>query len=218
MDTIVTVDGPSGVGKGTLAQLLCEYTGFHFLDSGAIYRTLAYGLIAKNIDVDNMPELVTLAERLPVIFESGRVLFDGEDITTAIRNEEVAAMASKVAAIPEVRAALLQRQKDFAQAPGLVADGRDMGTIVFPQAHAKLFLKASAEVRAERRVNQLKNQGVTVNIAQITRDIMERDERDQNRSVSPLVPAQDAFIIDTSDLNIDQVFEKAKEFLQKRGI
>ena len=218
MDTIVTVDGPSGVGKGTLAQLLCEYTGFHFLDSGAIYRTLAYGVIAKNIDVDNMPELVTLAERLPVIFESGRVLFDGEDITTAIRNEEVAAMASKVAAIPEVRAALLQRQKDFAQAPGLVADGRDMGTIVFPQAHAKLFLKASAEVRAERRVNQLKNQGVTVNIAQITRDIMERDERDQNRSVSPLVPAQDAFIIDTSDLNIDQVFEKAKEFLQKRGI
>lgn len=218
MHTIVTVDGPSGVGKGTLAQLLCDYTGFHFLDSGAIYRTLAYGVIAKNIDPDNLPELVALAEGLPVIFESGRVLFDGEDITTAIRNEEVAAMASKVAAIPEVRAALLQRQKDFAQAPGLVADGRDMGTIVFPQAHAKLFLKASAEVRAERRVNQLKNQGVTVNIAQITRDIMERDERDQNRSVSPLVPAQDAFIIDTSDLNIDQVFEKAKEFLQKRGI
>lgn len=218
MHTIVTVDGPSGVGKGTLAQLLCDYTGFHFLDSGAIYRTLAYGAIAKNIDPDNLPELVALAERLPVIFESGRVLFDGEDITTAIRNEEVAAMASKVAAIPEVRAALLQRQKNFAQAPGLVADGRDMGTIVFPQAHAKLFLKASAEVRAERRVNQLKNQGVTVNIAQITRDIMERDERDQNRSVSPLVPAQDAFIIDTSDLNIDQVFEKAKEFLQKRGI
>lgn len=218
MHTIVTVDGPSGVGKGTLAQLLCDYTGFHFLDSGAIYRTLAYGVIAKNIDPNNMPELVALAEGLPVIFESGRVLFDGEDITTAIRNEEVAAMASKVAAIPEVRAALLQRQKDFAQAPGLVADGRDMGTIVFPQANAKLFLKASAEVRAERRVNQLKNQGVTVNIAQITRDIMERDERDQNRSVSPLVPAQDAFIIDTSDLNIDQVFEKAKEFLQKRGI
>ncbi|HEY9017547.1 (d)CMP kinase [Thiomicrospira sp.] len=218
MHTIVTVDGPSGVGKGTLAQLLCDYTGFHFLDSGAIYRTLAYGVIAKNIDPNNLPELVALAEGLPVIFESGRVLFDGEDITTAIRNEEVAAMASKVAAIPEVRAALLQRQKDFAQAPGLVADGRDMGTIVFPQANAKLFLKASAEVRAERRVNQLKNQGVTVNIAQITRDIMERDERDQNRSVSPLVPAQDAFIIDTSDLNIDQVFEKAKEFLQKRGI
>lgn len=218
MHTIVTVDGPSGVGKGTLAQLLCDYTGFHFLDSGAIYRTLAYGVIAKNIDPDNLPKLVALAEGLPVIFESGRVLFNGEDITTAIRNEEVAAMASKVAAIPEVRAALLQRQKDFAQAPGLVADGRDMGTIVFPQAHAKLFLKASAEVRAERRVNQLKNQGVTVNIAQITRDIMERDERDQNRSVSPLVPAQDAFIIDTSDLNIDQVFEKAKEFLQKRGI
>ncbi|MBE0493369.1 MAG: (d)CMP kinase [Thiomicrospira sp.] len=218
MHTIVTVDGPSGVGKGTLAQLLCDYTGFHFLDSGAIYRTLAYGVIAKNIDLDNLAELVALAESLPVLFESGRVLFDGEDITTEIRNEEVAAMASKVAAIPQIRAALLQRQKDFSQAPGLVADGRDMGTIVFPQASAKLFLTASAEVRAERRVNQLKNQGVTVNIAQITRDIIERDERDQNRSVSPLVPAQDAFIIDTSDLNIDQVFEKAKEFLQKRGI
>lgn len=217
-DKIVTVDGPSGVGKGTLAQLLCDHTGFHFLDSGAIYRTLAYGVIAKNMALNQLDELVKLAENLPVKFESGKVLFEGQNISTLIRNEEVAAMASKVAAIPEVRAALLQRQKDFAQAPGLVADGRDMGTVVFPQAPVKLFLTASAQVRAERRVNQLKNQDVTVNIAQITRDIMERDERDQNRSVSPLVPAEDAFIIDTSDLNIDQVFEKAKEFLQKRGI
>lgn len=215
---IIAVDGPSGVGKGTLCQLLCDYTGFHFLDSGAIYRTLAYGVIEQQINPDEIESVVGLAKVLPVIFDSGRVLFNDKDISSAIRNEEVAAMASKVAAIPEVRAALLQRQKDFAQPPGLVADGRDMGTVVFPQAQVKLFLTASAEVRAERRANQLKNQGLSVNIDQITRDIKERDERDRTRSSSPLVAADDAFTLDTSDLKIDQVFEKAKEILQSRGM
>lgn len=215
---IIAVDGPSGVGKGTLCQLLCDYTGFHFLDSGAIYRTLAYGVIEQQINADEIESVAGLAKVLPVIFDSGRVLFNDKDISSAIRNEEVAAMASKVAAIPEVRAALLQRQKDFAQPPGLVADGRDMGTVVFPQAQVKLFLTASAEVRAERRANQLKNQGLSVNIDQITRDIKERDERDRTRSSSPLIAADDALTLDTSDLSIDQVFEKAKKILQNRGI
>lgn len=218
MINIITVDGPSGVGKGTLSQLLCDYTGFHFLDSGAIYRTLAFGVIEKGIELYDVPGLVALATELPVVFDSGQVLFEGKDISHLIRTEEVAAIASQVAAIPEVRTALLQRQKNFVEQPGLVADGRDMGTVVFPQAQIKLFLTASAQVRAERRVNQLKNQGVTANIHQITQDIVERDERDRNRAVAPLVPADDAFVIDTSHLNIDQVLEKAKEILQKRGI
>lgn len=215
---IIAVDGPSGVGKGTLAQLLCQHTGFHFLDSGAIYRTLAYGVVEKGIELYDLPGLVALAEKLPVVFADGKVLFETKDISRLIRTEEVAAIASQVAAIPEVRAALLQRQKDFAQQPGLVADGRDMGTVVFPQAQLKLFLTASAEVRAERRVNQLKNQGVTANIHQITQDIIERDERDRNRAVAPLIPADDAIVIDTSQLNIDQVLDKAKEILYKRGM
>lgn len=215
---IIAVDGPSGVGKGTLAQLLCQHTGFHFLDSGAIYRTLAYGVVDKGIELYDLPGLVALAEKLPVIFEAGKVLFETKDISRLIRTEEVAAIASQVAAIPEVRAALLQRQKDFAQQPGLVADGRDMGTVVFPQAQVKLFLTASAEVRAERRVNQLKNQGVTANIHQITQDIIERDERDRNRAVAPLVPADDAIVIDTSQLSVDQVLDKAKEILYKNGM
>jgi cytidylate kinase len=215
---VITVDGPSGVGKGTLAKLLCEYTGFHFLDSGAIYRTLAFGVIEKGIELYDVPGLVALATELPVVFDAGQELFEDKDISRLIRTEEVAAIASQVAAIPDVRAALLQRQKNFAEQPGLVADGRDMGTVVFPQAKVKLFLTASAEVRAERRVNQLKNQGVTANIHQITQDIVERDARDSNRAVAPLVPANDAFVIDTSHLSIDQVLEKAKEILQQRGM
>lgn len=218
MINIITVDGPSGVGKGTLSQLLCDYTGFHFLDSGAIYRTLAFGVIEKGIELYDVPGLVALATELPVVFDAGQVLFEGKDISRLIRTEEVAAIASQVAAIPEVRTALLQRQKNFAEQPGLVADGRDMGTVVFPQAKVKLFLTASAEVRAERRVNQLKNQGVTANIHQIIQDIVERDARDSNRAVAPLVPANDAFVIDTSHLSIDQVLEKAKEILQQRGM
>ncbi|WP_044406166.1 (d)CMP kinase [Thiomicrospira microaerophila] len=218
MINIITVDGPSGVGKGTLCQLLCEHTGFHFLDSGAIYRSLAYGVLDKKIELENQPGLVALASVLPVEFIDGKVWFEGQDISLTIRNEDVAGMASKVAAMPAVREALLQRQKDFARQPGLVADGRDMGTVVFPQAQVKLFLTASAEIRAERRVNQLKNQGVTANINKITQDIIERDQRDMSRATSPLIPADDAFVIDTTDLNIHQVFDKSKQILQNCGI
>ncbi|WP_038070630.1 (d)CMP kinase [Hydrogenovibrio kuenenii] len=215
---IIAIDGPSGVGKGTLAQWLCCKTGFHLLDSGAIYRALAYGVSKAGIDLADVDNLVNLAEVLPVEFKATSVIYDGEDVTSTIRTEEVAAIASKVAAIPEVRTSLLKRQKDFAQAPGLVADGRDMGTVVFPNANVKLFLTASAEERAKRRVNQLKNQGVSANIARITQDIMERDERDRTRSSSPLVPAEDALIIDTTDLSIQEVCEKAQNALSEAGI
>lgn len=216
MIKIITVDGPSGVGKGTLCQRLCELTGFHFLDSGAIYRSLAYALMAEQVLLDQTASIIDLARTLAVEFKANKVWYLDQDISLAIRNEQVAAMASKIAAIPDVRSALLQRQQDFAQSPGLVADGRDMGTIVFPQASLKLFLTASAKIRAERRVNQLKNQGVTANIDQIISDIEARDERDRNRSVAPLVPADDAYVIDTSLLQIEQVVEKAQEIMKQR--
>ncbi|QBZ83224.1 Cytidylate kinase [Hydrogenovibrio crunogenus] len=217
-NSVVTIDGPSGVGKGTLAQFLCCKTGFHLLDSGAIYRSLAYGALEEGIAFDNLPGLVDLAENLPVKFIENSILYREKDITSKVRTEEVAAVASKVAAIPEVRAALLKRQKDFAQPPGLIADGRDMGTVVFPHAPVKLFLTASAEERAKRRVKQLKNQGVDVNIRQITQDIMERDERDRTRKSSPLVPAEDALEIDTTDLSIEDVCQMALNKLYDAGL
>lgn len=210
---IVTIDGPSGVGKGTLAQVLTNKTQFHFLDSGAIYRTLAFGAMKRGLTAADKPALIDLARQLPVVFENNQIVFEGEVITTLIRTEEVAAMASTVAVIPEVRAALLDRQKAFAQAPGLIADGRDMGTVVFPEADLKLYLTASARIRAERRVNQLKSQGLDANINQITRDIEARDERDSNRKTAPLKPAEDAIVIDTSDMSIDEVCAKAMQFV-----
>ncbi|MEA1988153.1 MAG: (d)CMP kinase [Pseudomonadota bacterium] len=215
---VITIDGPSGVGKGTLAQYLVCKTGFHLLDSGAIYRALAYGAVKNEIALDDIPGLVALSVDLPVEFKATSILYEGVDVTSKVRNEEVAAVASTVAVIPEVRAALLQRQKDFANLPGLVADGRDMGTVVFPESPVKLYLTASAEIRAERRVKQLKNQGVDANIAQITQDIKERDERDTGRKTAPLKPADDAIIIDTSNLDIQEVCQKAESLLWKKGL
>jgi len=215
---IIAIDGPSGVGKGTLSQKLVEKLGFHFLDSGAIYRALAWGVLQRDLDSEDTAAVVALARDLPVRFDQGCIWFEDTDITTAIRTEEVAAMASKVAAIPEVREALLARQRDFAQPPGLVADGRDMGTVVFPEAQVKLFLDASAEVRAQRRYNQLINQGIDANIDQIVREIKARDERDRNRAVAPLKPAEDAVIIDTSHLSIDEVVARACEVIRSKGI
>ncbi len=219
MDNIVTVDGPSGVGKGTLSQWLCDKTQSILLDSGAIYRALAYGSIIENIDETEVDKLVALAERLPVSFEGVLVLYDGKDVTPQIRNEETAAVASKVAAIPEVREALLERQKVFYnESLGLIADGRDMGSMVFPNAKVKLFLTASAKERAKRRVNQLKLQGINAKIDQITRDIEQRDERDRNRSASPLVSASDAIIIDTTSLSVEEVCQIAEKALWDNGI
>jgi len=215
---IITIDGPSGVGKGTIAQYLCCKTGFHLLDSGAIYRALAFGAVKEGLAVENEPGLVDLAENLPVSFEATSILYAGEDVTSRVRTEEIAAVASKVAPIPQVRAALLKRQQAFAQLPGLIADGRDMGTVVFPKAQVKFYLTATAEERAKRRVKQLKSQGVNANISQITQDIKERDERDMNRTSSPLKPAEDAITIDTSLLNIEQVCQKAMDVLWQKGI
>lgn len=216
--TVITVDGPSGVGKGTLSQWLACKTNFHLLDSGAIYRSLAFGAAKNNIATDDVAALTALAEKLPVEFKATSIMYEGEDVTSRVRTEEVAAITSQIAAIPEVRAALLQRQKDFAESPGLIADGRDMGTVVFPDASLKLFLTASAEIRAERRVKQLKNQGIAANIDQITKDIVARDERDANRSTAPTKAADDAIVIDTSELTIDDVIQKVTSLLIEKNI
>jgi len=215
---VVTIDGPSGVGKGTLAQFLTSKTQFHFLDSGAIYRALAFGALKNALALDDVVGLAALAESLPVTFVDAKILYDGEDITAQVRTEEVAGVASTIAVIPEVRSALMARQKAFATTPGLIADGRDMGTVVFPNADIKLYLTASAEIRAERRVKQLKTQGVSANIDQITQDIKERDERDLNRKTAPLKPADDAIVIDTSNLDIDKVCQKAVSLLLEKAL
>jgi cytidylate kinase len=205
---IITVDGPSGVGKGTLCAKLSAHYGFHFLDSGALYRVLGLAAEQQGFDM-NSEQLVLLARHLPVKFVEGQIWLEDQNVTDVIRTEAVAALASKVAAVPAVRTALLAFQQNFAHLPGLVADGRDMGTIVFPQASAKLFLDASAEVRADRRAKQLKNQGLDANIVRITQEIRERDDRDRNRSVAPLKAAGDALVIDTSSLLPQIVFDQA---------
>ncbi len=216
---VITIDGPSGVGKGTLAQKLCELTGFHLLDSGAIYRALAYGVQQAVLSPEqDKTAIVELAEQLPVRFEQGKIWYQDQDISQAIRNETIAGIASQVAAIPEVRQALLNRQKAFAQPPGLVADGRDMGTVVFPNAHVKLFLTASAEVRAKRRLEQLAQQGEQADFDQLVAEIQARDERDQNRKTAPLKPAKDAVIIDTSHLSIDEVVNQAVNLVKEKGM
>lgn len=219
---VVTIDGPSGAGKGTLSALIADYLQWHFLDSGAIYRVLAVACVHHDINLEDEESIVPLASILDVSFPTKdnhtSVILEGEDVTDVIRTEEVGAQASKIAAYPGVREALLRRQRTFAQTPGLVADGRDMGTVVFPAATAKIFLTASAQARAERRYAQLKEKGHDVNIARLLTDIQTRDERDMNRATAPLLPAEDALQLDSSTLNIEQVFEKAKEFILSKGV
>lgn len=219
---VITVDGPSGSGKGTLSQLLAEKLGWHLLDSGAIYRVLALAAIHHNVDVANEQALVPIAAHLDVQFvtdadsEGVRVILEGEDVSRSIRNEACGSVASKVAAFPRVREALLRRQRGFRQAPGLIADGRDMGTVVFKDAPVKIFLDASAEVRAERRFKQLKSAGQDVNLARILADVQARDERDRNRSVAPLVAAHDALALDSSEMDIESVFNQAIDYIQTK--
>lgn len=210
---VITIDGPSGSGKGTLSQMLARHLRYHLLDSGALYRLVALAAMKKGVDLDSEQSVSQVAIGLDVIFslendESAQILLEGVRVTDVIRQEAVSMAASKVAAYPGVRAALLERQRAFAVAPGLIADGRDMGTTVFPHAQTKLFLTASAEARAERRYKQLCAKGVSVDMAELVRDIRERDERDSNRAISPLKPAEDAVIIDSTAMTINEVFTK----------
>ncbi|ATC86660.1 (d)CMP kinase [Pseudoalteromonas sp. NZS127_1] len=211
---VITVDGPSGSGKGTVCRLLADKLGWDVLDSGAIYRVLSLAALHHQIALDNEEGLVPLAANLDVQFlvdsqtNAGKVILEGEDVTTTIRNEEVGAAASKVAALPRVREALLRRQRAFRTENGLIADGRDMGTVVFQDAPLKIYLTASAEERARRRFVELNTRGLDVTLSGLLQDIQARDERDMNRAVAPLVPADDAIELDTSELNAQQVFDK----------
>ncbi len=214
---VVTIDGPSGAGKGTLSALVAKKLGWHFLDSGALYRVLAIAAEHHKIDATDEQGLVPLASGLDVNFisqENGcKVILEGEDVSDAIRTETVGAIASQIASLPRVREALLRRQRAFRELPGLVADGRDMGTVVFPNAKAKIFLTASAEERAQRRYDQLKQKGHSVSIARLLDDIKARDERDTTRTVAPLVAAEDALVIDSTSLSIEQVFDSVIKFI-----
>ncbi len=216
---VVTIDGPSGAGKGTICQLVAERLEWHLLDSGAIYRVLALAAIHHDVELENEEAITLLASHLDVQFLAGsdlvKVILEGEDVSTSIRTQECGNAASKIAALPRVREALLRRQRAFCTEPGLVADGRDMGTVVFPNAPAKIFLTASAEERAQRRYKQLQDKGFDVNIDRLLSEIIERDDRDINRSVSPLVPADDALVIDTSGIGINEVLELVLEHINK---
>ncbi|WKY57189.1 MULTISPECIES: (d)CMP kinase [Vibrio] len=217
---VITVDGPSGAGKGTLCMLLADKLGFHLLDSGAIYRVLALAAIHHGVDTESEDALVPLATHLDVQFiaegELVKVILEGEDVSGELRKEETGMAASKVAALPRVREALLRRQRAFSTAPGLVADGRDMGTVVFPEAEAKIFLDASAEERASRRLKQLQQKGLDVKFDDLLSEIQERDDRDRNRPVAPLRPAEDALVLDSTSMNIEQVVEKALHYIESK--
>ncbi|MBI3778454.1 MAG: (d)CMP kinase [Gammaproteobacteria bacterium] len=219
---VLAIDGPSGSGKGTVGQLLAQRLGWHFLDSGALYRALAVAADAASVDLGDKPRLAQLAVDMDIRFvprgggDVVDVLLNGQEIGDRLRTEESGRRASILAAVPEVRRALLQKQHSFRQMPGLVADGRDMGSTVFPDAILKVFLTASAEVRAERRYKQLKDKGFDVNLRRLLDEIRERDARDAGREASPLKPASDACILDTSQLDISGVVERIYGLLQQR--
>jgi cytidylate kinase len=217
---VLAIDGPSGVGKGTVARIIAQQQGWHLLDSGAIYRAFALAVDARNIDVTDESALAEVANNLDLEFKTETeselvsVYLDGQDVSKVLRTEQTGEMASKIASIGVVRAALLKRQKAFAKAPGLVADGRDMGTVVFADTPFKVFLTASAQERANRRLKQLQNQGSEGIISQILADVVARDERDSSRKHSPLKPAKDALIIDTTELSIDEVITQVSELIK----
>ncbi len=221
---VIAIDGPSGSGKGTVSQQLATSLGWHYLDSGAIYRTLAYAAVLAGLDLSKDKEkIVSLALELILAFKPAAdggadVLLAGTDISASIRTEECGAMASKLAADSDIRAALLQRQRDFRQPPGLVADGRDMGTVVFPDAAYKFFLTASAQIRAERRYKQLKNKGISDSIPRLFTVISERDARDAGRTNSPLTPAADAIVLDTSEMSLEQVIGHVRQQVGYQGL
>ncbi len=208
MAAVITIDGPSGSGKGTIAERLAKRLGWHCLDSGALYRLVGFAAERAGISFDDAAKLAEIARSMSVEFRSGQVRLNGEDVSSAIRTETAGNAASKVAALPEVREALLQWQRDYAREPGLVADGRDMGSVVFPNAEVKIFLTASAEIRAERRYKQLKEKGLDVSLASLVTEIRERDERDQNRSVAPLKAPAAALEVESTALSIEEVLDR----------
>ncbi|MFD1803007.1 (d)CMP kinase [Mixta tenebrionis] len=217
---VITIDGPSGAGKGTLCKAMAEALQWHLLDSGAIYRVLALAALHHQVDIETEEALVPIAAHLDVRFISTdgemAVILEGEDVTGEIRTQEVSNTASKVAAFPRVREALLRRQRAFRDAPGLIADGRDMGTVVFPDAPVKIFLDASSEERAQRRMLQLQEKGFSVNFERLLAEIKERDERDRNRAIAPLIPAEDALVLDSTSMSIEQVIATALGYAREK--
>lgn len=205
---VITIDGPTASGKGTVATRVAERLGFHLLDSGALYRLTALQALRDGIEMSDEHAVATVGAQLPVRFVGGDILLAGEDVADAIRAEQVGNMASRIAALPAVRQALFGLQLNFRQAPGLVADGRDMGTVIFPTAKLKVFLTASVEARAQRRYKQLIDKGFSANMEGLLADLQARDERDTNRAVAPLAPAADAYLLDTSEMGVDQAVEQ----------
>jgi CMP/dCMP kinase len=218
---VIAIDGPSASGKGTIAALVADDLGFHYLESGALYRLVALASSRAGVGEDDEEALARIATGLDVRFAGGRVLLAGDDVAETLRGEAVGNLASNVARLPRVRAALLDRQRAFRQPPGLVADGRDMGTVVFPDAVLKVFLTASVRVRAERRYKQLNGKGIRANLASLSRDLAMRDERDANRAAAPLAPAPGALMLDSSDLSVKevvaQVVQQAREKLESQS-
>ena len=218
---VITVDGPSGSGKGTIASAVAEKLGFHFLDSGALYRVVALASLNQKLPEDDTRALVELGRTAPIVFRrsgagDSQVELGGQDVTLDLRREEVGERASRIAVIPALRTALFDRQKRFRRTPGLVADGRDMGTVIFPDAILKIYLTASAQIRAERRHKQLISKGMEANIAGLLADIIARDDRDHNREIAPLVPAEDSISIDSTQLTIEEVVTKVLAFAENR--
>lgn len=209
---VITLDGPAASGKGTVAELVARELGFHYLDSGALYRIATLAALKAGVDPADSEGLTAVAEKLSPVFENGRILLEGEDVTLAIRSEEVSRATSKVAVVPGVRRALFDLQRRAARAPGLVADGRDMGTVVFPEAPLKVFLTASARVRAERRYKQLTARGETADLDLLTKDLEERDRRDRERAEAPLKPAADARLLDTTEMGIEEAVKKVLDW------
>ncbi|MGB1236960.1 MAG: (d)CMP kinase [Pseudomonadales bacterium] len=221
---VITVDGPSGSGKGTICKLLAKALGWNLLDSGALYRLTALAAKHHGVALDDTDALEVLAAHLDVQFlvrddeDELQVILEGESVTQELRLEETGATASVVAAIAQVRTALLERQREFAQAPGLIADGRDMGTVVFPQATLKVYLDANVQERANRRYKQLINKGLDASLDLILNDLQERDRRDMQRAVAPLKPAEDALVLDSTDLSIERVLEIVLEEARHKGL
>lgn len=219
MVPVITVDGPSGVGKGTICHKIAEKFNWHLLDSGSLYRLTALAAEIDQVDIEDHKLLGDIARNLDVIFEPSDnyllIRLRGNDATEAIRTESMGMMASKIAAIQEVRDALLERQRGFLMQPGLVADGRDMGTTVFPEAKLKIFMTASCDERAKRRYNQLKEKGISANLPALVADLTARDEQDANRAISPLKPADDAVVIDTTQMSIDEVTTEVLDLARK---